>query len=129
MCLCVCDCQAVLDVIAKQAEYLSVYRGLYVYLDMCRRYVSVFTGQHTLYDKIRLLASVIFFIRLWTAWLTDHPVHNLANNGLTAPTRRNIEISAASVINLLVWCSEPEHGVTADVRVDMFGSDCVENYW
>ena len=118
-----------LDAIRADPEYESIYKGLHVYLTVSKEFLSIFVEGTTLLQKIYNAAMVVFTVRLWSESLMRLQKHcdvSLERNGMTAQTRRNLEICVGGVINMLSWCSD--NGIT-ELDPSLFGSDCVENFW
>lgn len=122
--------RVVVGAVRSHHEFESLHKGLHAYLTMGMEFLSAFVEDKPLLDRITSLSTVIFFVRIWHGWLQLEAKKNgsvsIGKNGMTAQTRRNLEICVGGVVNMLSWCSENN---LPDVLTSLFGSDVVENFW
>jgi hypothetical protein len=119
--------QEVVEHVRAHAKREPSFTGLAVYLEVCTHYASAFKPGTRRLDVVRSLACVVFFMRIWEAWLrkSHGSTKSVEQTCVTSATRTDLEISAACVINLLAF----QHDCPGMEEVLPFklGSDCNED--
>ena len=92
-------------------EYSVLHKGTAVYFDVIRGIYDVFSSKDpsfTLKQRISTLATAVFFVRGWNAFLAKKPKHSKAgselcqtNNGLSREACIDLEVCAGEFVTVV----------------------------